>query len=49
MIVKIYFIDPMLEYVISNMKKHPELICVIEQLDNMGIEDEVNDYLENWK
>ena len=49
MIVKIYFIDPMLDYVICNMKIHPELIGVIEQLDNMGIEDEVNDYLESWK
>ena len=46
---KIYFIDPYLEYVIDTMKENPELISVIEQLDNVAIEDEVNDYLESWK
>ena len=47
--IKVYFINPLVEYSLEIIRKHSHLVESIEQLYDMAIEDNEDEYLESWK
>jgi len=47
--IKVYFINPLIEHSLEIIRNHPHLIEPIEQLYDMAIEGNEDEYLESWK
>ena len=46
---KVYFINSLVEHSLEIIRNHPHLIDAIEQLYDMAIEGNEDEYLESWK